>query len=97
MGSSIALDNDNEVIQSDDLDSSPYPFEDIDITLGDHHKLTRGPVKINIKECMEYVTANTDWDVIKNDPFVKKHWKHIEKLAMADEAVCLFDIMDDGE
>ena len=46
---------------------------------------------------MEYITANTNWDVVQNDPFVGKHWKYIEMLASADEAVCLFDLMDDSE
>ena len=79
-----------------DLNSS-YEFDDIDITLGDHHKLTRGSVKVNIKECMEFVTSNADWDAILNDRFVKKHYKYIEMLANADEAVCLFDLKIDGE
>ena len=92
----VALDDNNQEIQSDDF-YTPYVFDDIDITLGDHHKLTRGQVKINIKECMEYITANTNWDVVQNNPFVKKYWEYIEMLAIADEAVCLLDLKDDGE
>ena len=46
---------------------------------------------------MEYITANTNWDVVQNDPFVKKYWEYIEMLAIADEAVCLLDLKDNGE
>ena len=92
----VALNNDNQEIQPDDFGTS-FVFDDIDITLGYHHKLTQGHVQINIKECMEYVTANVNWDVVQNDPFVKKHRKCIGMLGSANEAVCLFDLMDDGE
>ena len=68
----VALNNDNQEIPSDDFDTS-FVFDDIDVTLGDHHKLTQGHVKINIKECMEYTSASTNWNVVQNDPFVKKN------------------------
>ena len=64
IGSSASLDENGEVVH--DLNTS-YEFDYIDITLGDHHNLTRGSVKINIKECMEFVTANANWDAILND------------------------------
>ena len=46
---------------------------------------------------MEYIMANADLNVIKNDEFVKKHWNYITKLADIDEVVCLTDKLDDGE
>ena len=96
IGSGVAVNDENEVIQSSEP-TPAYIFDDVDITLGNHHKLTRGPVKINVKECMEYVTANADLNVMANDKFVKKYWTWIEKLSTADEIVCLTDKLDDGE
>ena len=88
IGSVVALDDKNEEIQS--AEPAPaYIFDD--------HKLTRGPVQINVKKCMEYIMANADLNVITNDEFVKKHWNYITKLADADEVVCLTDKLDDGE
>ena len=54
----------------------------------------QGPVTINIKECMTYLTAGADFEEIRNNKFVKEHWILIEKLAMAEKIVCLFDKMD---
>ena len=46
---------------------------------------------------MEYITANTDWNVITNDEFVKEHWSYIDKIANADEVVRLTDVLEDSE
>lgn len=84
-----------ELKQQSDKPFPAYTFDDDDVELGDHDTLTRGPVQINVRECMEYITANADLNIIRNDPFVMKYWSYIKKLAMADEVVCLFDIFDD--
>ena len=77
----------------------PYVFLNTSLTLGDHHTMSesQGSVTINIKECITYLTAGADFEVIRNNKFVKEYWILIEKLAMAEKIVCLFDKMDDGE
>ena len=43
---------------------------------------------------MEYITAHVDLVIIRDDIFVRKSWIWIEKLAMADEVVFLFDLLN---
>ena len=35
-------------------------------------------VKINVNECMEFLTKNTDAHVILKDDFIDSTWEHIE-------------------
>ena len=41
-------------------------------------------MKVNVRECMHYLTVDADRSVIMSTPFVKSHWDQIEKLGMCD-------------
>ena len=61
----VAVGEDDEVKTTEP--PPPYTFIDTNMTLGNFHKMSQGSVKINIKECMTYLTANTDLNAISND------------------------------
>ena len=90
----IPVDDDGEMVNAE---VPPYAFSDMNVTLGEQHTVTQGEVVINLKRCMEFLTANADRKVIKEEPFIKEHWVLIEKLAAAENAVRLFDKNDDGK
>ena len=52
---------------------------------------------INIKDCMQYLTADADRKVIMSTPFVKSHWDQIQKLGMCEHVVDLLDEDSWGE
>ena len=68
-----------------------YTFTDTNVTLSEFYKMSRGSVEINIKECMTYLTAKTDLNAISNDKFVREHWGLIQKLALANDIMILFE------
>ena len=80
-------------------ETEKYQFTDCDkmINLGPQHNLGKGDIEVNLKECMEYIVMNADRKVVRNDPFVKKYWKHIKKLAVSPNVVDLFAKNADGK
>ena len=95
----------------DGIESPPDPesladsyqlFPSGNVTLGDHHTMSaeKGPVELNIKDSMEYLTGDKThevWRRMLDGRFVKNHWDLITKFAMADEEVELFDKTEDGK
>jgi len=61
--------------------------------MGPFHYRTKAQkhVKVNVRECMHYLTVDADRSVIMSTPFVKSHWDQIEKLGMCDGVVNLLD------
>ena len=64
-----------------------FMFEKKIVTLGKHHTMTHGDVKIDLHESMNFITQYADPLVILNDQFVTKNWEHINSLA--DEKVAV--------
>jgi len=89
-------DTDDE--NRDESDES-YQFTDKTIDMGPFHYRTRAKkhVHINIKDCMQYLTADADRKVITSTPFVKSHWDQIQKLGMCEHVVDLLDEDSWGE
>ena len=86
----------SEVEEEDDdlsLDIEACRFEDIDITLDDHHKMTHGAVTINLRKSMEYITSEADREVILKDKFIESNWDLIEELAAQEEPVNLIQLL----
>jgi len=79
-------------------DSSTYDdFTPGEITLCKQHNTPKGPVKIELDECMKWLTNNKKTHIIIEEGFIGKYWEDIEKMAMADNTVQLFDYKDDGK
>ena len=91
----IAVDEQTgEEVNADVQQFPPYP--NVQHQLGDHHTISEmgGPVRINVKQTMEYLCKNADFkNILENDRFVKRYWTLIEKLADPDNGVTvrLFD------
>mmetsp|Transcript_29418 Transcript_29418/g.46212 ORF Transcript_29418/g.46212 Transcript_29418/m.46212 type:complete len:99 (-) Transcript_29418:1231-1527(-) len=81
--------------EEEDKDGEAPPFQFIDevIDMGPFHYRTKAQkhVKVNVRECMHYLTVDADRSVIMSTPFVKSHWDQIEKLGMCDDVVNLLD------
>ena len=95
------------VAQMGDQDSSrdEHVFSDLVIELDKFHITNSGPIKINVRECMTYLTTGEGGNIVDpahilKDKFVLSHWSLIEELAIVDNslpAVRLFDKKSDGE
>ena len=68
-------------------------FRDIKITLDSHHTMTHGPVKMNLRKSMQYITAEADRAEILEDKFVRTNWELIRELAEQDVPINLIDLM----
>lgn len=73
-------------------DGEAFKFKDTEIHMGpNHHRsLANEQVWVKTDDAMEYITAEADRGVIMQSPFVKRHWKDIEKLAMCEGDVDIF-------
>jgi len=88
-------------------DRPQYSFPDTELTLGKIHNRTTKeqgeegePVTVNIKECMEFVTAGVDWTKVRQDKLFRKHRELIRSLVSAedmDAPVDLWQRHSDGE
>ena len=95
----VMVNTDGEEDDGDDEDDDeidvapPYQFTDKTINMGPFHYRTKAKkqVRINVRECMEYLTADADRSVIMSTPFVKTHWNLIQKMGMCEDVVDLFD------
>lgn len=81
----------------DAADRPKYQFTSKIIELNDQHKMSQGRVKVDVKECMEFVLAKASLDEVVSNKFVDKHWDLITELAAAEQTVRLFDYLDNGE
>lgn len=77
-------------LNEDDVDVEYHEFTDMEITL-EHHKVRNGDIKVNVCDCLNYLTEDADRAHIMERPFVKKCWEHILEMATAEETVDLFD------
>ena len=69
-----------------------------EIKLCKQHNTPKGePVKIELDECMKWLTNNKKTHIIIEEGFIGEHWEDIEKMAMAPNTVRLFDYKDDGK
>ncbi len=91
------MDEAGEFVNHDDLPSYEYP--NIDVELDDQHNTLKDEkLTINVRECMEYVTKNANFDtVVKDMIFLNQNENLIENLAASDCTVRLFDKLADGE
>lgn len=64
-----------------------FIFEKKEVTLGKHHKMTHGDVKIDLHESMNFITENADPSLILKDPFITQNWAYINSLANEKIAV----------
>jgi len=87
------------LLEEELLDPAPFEFRDIDVTLGKHHQMSeeQGPVVVNLRESMEYITSEADREIILNDAFVERNWTLIESLAASEKTVHLFTKDKDGK
>lgn len=90
-----AVDEEGEETNAEELPT--YEFPDINITLDDHHKVTKGSVEVNVKDCIECITSKANLDDVVDGKLVWKHCGLIESLASSDKTVSLFDKLDDGK
>ena len=67
-----------------------YTFPSKVIQLASHHTMTHGPISVNIKDCMEWLTSEIDREVVISDSFVHDNWAHITELAVATKPIELF-------
>ena len=89
------MNADGEAISRDDRPM--ITFADTTINLDRQHKMSQGCVKVNVKDCMEFVTAKADMNKVLQDQFIVKHKELILELASAEEVVRLFDKLNDGK
>jgi hypothetical protein len=71
-------------------DTQYADYADKQITLGAHHTTSDkcGPVRLNVKSVMLWLTERADFrEILATDRFVKKHWHLIEELEQSNEVV----------
>ena len=91
-----AIDEEGKALNN--ANQPQYQFMNTDtIKLDEIHKLIQGPVKVNVKECMEYIMKVADFDKVANDGLVDEHLDLIERLAASEDTVRLLDKTDDGK
>lgn len=78
--------------ENEGLDDA-FTFTNVEVELGDHHKMTHGCVKVNLRESMEWITSEADREIILKDDFVDKNWDLIEKLAVSEEPINLLGLL----
>ena len=78
-------------------ESPPFAFPNEEVTLGKHHTMMHGDIKVNLQASMEYITSEAERDVILEDPFVVEHWVLIGELAESFMTVRLFDKFENGK
>lgn len=95
-----SLNNDNEEINNT-ITKYNYSSTPEFVELGEHHIMfskTAQPIKLNVKNALEFITEGVKWQSILDETFVKDNWSFIEKMAHAEEVVRLFDVVqDDGK
>ena len=76
------------------VDNEPdeYTFLDREVTLDNHHKMTRGDVVVNPREITRYLTGKVDRVDARDSRFVKYNWASITYRATLDTSV---DLMGD--
>ncbi|KAK1733485.1 hypothetical protein QTG54_015773 [Skeletonema marinoi] len=77
-------------------DEEPYQFTNQIIDMGAIHYRTTAQknVRINVEECMNYLTADADPAAIMQSDFVKSHWDLIEEMGTfeyIEDTISLFD------
>ena len=80
--------------------SRGYCVANVDHKMARHHNISRDDVSLNVRDCMQYLTANADMNAILNDAFIVDQWELIEKLAqLGDDGtpVALFAKKEDGK
>ena len=94
-GGGVEVNRDGEEVNN----SSTYDdFTPGEIKLCKQHNTPKGePVKIELDECMKWLTDKKKTHIIIEEGFIGEHWEDIEKMAMADNTVRLFDYKDDGK
>ena len=68
-----------------------FIFEKKVVTLGKHHTMTHGDIRIDLHESMNFLTESADPLVILKDPFVKENWAYINSIASEKVAVDVWD------
>ena len=81
--------NDDGDDESIEIDAHQFAYEEI--TLKHHQGRDKQDVKVNLCDCMSYLTAEADRAHILARPFVKNHWQQIKQMAAADETIDLFN------
>ena len=61
------LCGEDEEVPSGDTLELPFVFPHEEVTLGKHHTMMHGDVKVNLQDSMAYITAEADRDVILKD------------------------------
>ena len=91
-----AVGDDSEIVEACLHTSSQFP--DVDVELDRHHNTLKDePPTINVRECMEYVTTNVDFDIVVKDEIFVKNEDLIESLAASENTVQLFDKHSNGK
>jgi hypothetical protein len=92
----VHVDAEGQPINNDEQ-FTDYPNKEIE--LGPHHTISGrcGPVRINVRDAMIWLTELADFrNILLTDRFVKKHRDLILELALSETTVRLFD-RKDGE
>ena len=85
---SRSMQSSSELTSTDQHDGEmEFIFQQKVVTLGKHHKMTPGDVKIDLHESMNFLMESADPLVILKDPFVKENWAYINSLANEEVAV----------
>ncbi len=87
--SAITNSKSKELLNTPTVDGhdGEFIFEKKVVTLGKHHTMTHGDVKIDLHESMNFITQHADPSMILIDKFVTKNWAHINSLAQEKVAV----------
>jgi hypothetical protein len=85
----ILVDCKDELNGEERADDEWYslPLPDKEITLGDQHTMSQGPVKCNLKQTMQVLTDEVEFESVLEKPFVVQFWDQIVLLATQEEAV----------
>ena len=90
------IEEEKEDVNNDgmDIDNSAideFTFTNKKITLHNHHTMAHGPVEIDTKLAMEWITRLVKVEDIRKGTFVTRNRKWIQELADAKETIDLFD------
>ena len=90
------IEKEKEDVNNDgmDIDNSAideFSFTNKKITLHNHHTMAHGPVEIDTKLAMEWITRLVKVEDIRKGTFVTRNRKWIQELADAKETIDLFD------
>ena len=92
----LQLLNTTDVTEDEaDEERNQFVFEDWQIELR-HLQMNGGPVVVDQRQCMGFLTAGADLFVLREDPIIMQVWPLLQKMAMASSVVDIYDPATSG-